>query len=356
MDREHRPGPSSGERDHSPGHSPADSPAISAEHTACFEAQRRRLHGVAYRMLGSVSDADDAVQDGWLRWFGLGDTGRRAVTNPPGWMTTTVSRLALDRLKSAAHRRETYVGPWLPEPVLDADPQSTVELAESLTVGFLTMLERLGPVERAVFLLVDVFAEPYSAVAEVVGRSEAACRQVASRARRKLRHDGGSGRTLHPARRAVAGREGVRSDTGAAHAELLVQAFLGACIVGELDTLQSLLIDDVVVRSDGGGLVHAARRPVVGADRAARFLANIAARLPADGHAEVCAVNGQPGLVLWQHRRVAAVIAFEMCGEQIAVVDIIVNPDKLRHLSLQPGDTSTVGAATESGNDRNRNP
>ena len=297
---------------------------ISEADTARFETQRRRLHGVAYRMLGSVSDAEDLVQEGWLRWFGLGESGRADVANPSAWMTTVVSRLALDRLKSAHHQRETYVGPWLPEPAIEtAGPEETAELAESLTVGFLTMLERLGPVERAVFLLVDVFGEPYSTVAQVVGRSEVACRQVASRARRRVRAAGIDGDT--------ASCERNRADL-AGRADQLVGAFLGACAAGDLASLHELLADDVVVLSDGGALVHAARRPVVGVERAGRFLVNLAKRLPTAAALELCEVNRQPGVVLWDGAKAAIVIGFDVRADRIAAINIVVNPDKLGHL------------------------
>lgn len=303
--------------------------AIGEDDTAVFETQRRRLHGVAYRMLGSVSDAQDVVQEGWLRWFALGATGRADIVNAPAWMTTVVSRLALDRLKSAQRQRENYVGPWLPEPVLEsAGPEETAVLAETLTVGFLTMLERLGPVERAVFLLVDVFGESYATVAQIVGRSDVTCRQVASRARRRVRADRGT------ARPAVVGRD---------KAEALVRAFLEACTAGDLDALHGLLADDVVVLSDGGAAVHAARRPVVGVTRAGTLLANLAARVPTSTELELRDVNRQPGVVLWDADRAVTVIGFDVRGDVISQVNIVVNPDKLHHLvrrSSGPGDRS----------------
>jgi RNA polymerase sigma-70 factor (ECF subfamily) len=182
-----------------------------------FEAERRRLRSIAYRMLGSLEDADDVVQESWLRWDRIGEDARATVVNPAAWLTTTATRLALDRLKSAQRRREEYVGPWLPEPVLtDTDPAVSVELTESLTLGFLSVLERLGPVERAVFLLAEVFDEPYSVIAPTVGRTEDACRQIASRARRRVR-DG------RPRFEPVERRDE------------LVLAFVRACADGRLD-------------------------------------------------------------------------------------------------------------------------
>jgi RNA polymerase sigma-70 factor (ECF subfamily) len=297
--------------------------AVDAAHVAAFEAERQRLTGLAYRMLGSMTDAEDAVQEGWLRWHRLGADGRSAVDNPAAWLTTAVGRLALDRLKSAQHQREQYVGPWLPEPVLTSpDPADAVELAESLTVGFLTVLERLGPVERAAFLLADVFNEPYATVAAVVGRSEEACRQAASRARKRVRDE---------RRRAVTtpGDAGRRS----ADTAPLLAAFLAACVEGDLDGLRRVLADDVVVVSDGGALVHAARHPVVGFDRAARLLTNLAKRLPEGVLPEVRLVNGASGMVGWRDGIAEIVLAVEVRSERIATVQIMVNPDKLRHVA-----------------------
>jgi len=300
-------------------------PVDHVDHTVAFEAQRARLRAVAYRMLGSVADADDIVQDAWLRWDRLGAHARRDVANPAAWLTTVTSRLALDVLKSARRQRETYVGPWLPEPVLtDADagadaiagdPAVAAELADSLTFGFLTVLDRLGPVERAVFLLADVFGEPYAAIAPVVDRSEEACRQIASRARRRVREERGD-------RHAPVGR---RDD--------LVYAFLAACAVGDIDDLRQVLADDVVLVSDGGREVHAARRPVVGFHRVSRLVASLAKRLPADAHLELHEVNAAPGLVFSRHGVVLLVMAFEVRDDRIAAIHSVLNPAKLGHIA-----------------------
>ena len=153
--------------------------------TDIFEQERPRLLGLAYRMLGSIVDADDVVQDAWLRWQTVES---EVIRSPEAWLTTATTRLALDRIRSHRRRREEYVGPWLPEPLVsEAGPEEAAELADSLTFGFLTVLDRLGPIERAVFLLADVFAVPFAEIADTVGKSEAACRQIASRARRRLR-------------------------------------------------------------------------------------------------------------------------------------------------------------------------
>ena len=284
-----------------------------------FDGERARLRGLAYRMLGSMADADDVVQEAWLRWQRLGDEGRAAVERPPAWFTTTVSRLALDMLRSAHRRREEYVGPWLPEPILTdrhpaapggGDPAATAELAESITLGFLTVLERLGPVDRAVFLLVDVFGEPYAEVAAMVGRSEDACRQIASRARRRVRDE----------RRAP-----VRPE----HPDELVAAFMAACAGGSADGLRKVLADDIVLVSDGGREVRAARRPVVGVARVSRLLLNLTARMKPDVEIELHEVNGEPGLVFSRAGKPWMVMAFELSDDRIAAMRLILNPAKL---------------------------
>jgi RNA polymerase sigma-70 factor (ECF subfamily) len=286
-----------------------------AHHLDAFERERARLQSVAYRMLGSMADAEDVVQDAWLRWQRLDDAEREAVERPAAWLTTVTSRLALDRLKSAQHQREEYVGPWLPEPVLtDDDPAATVELAESLTLGFLVVLERLNPVERAVFLLADVFGEPFGAIAKVVDRSEEACRQIASRARRRVRDER---RAFDP--------DGARRDD-------LVQAFMAACAFGQVDELRRVLTADVVLVSDGGREVHAARRPVVGFERVARLLANLAKRMPADTAFVPHDVNGERGLVFTRNGATWLVMAFEMADDRITAIRLVLNPDKLRHI------------------------
>lgn len=285
---------------------------------AVFEAERGRLHGLAYRMLGSAADADDVVQETWLRWHRLGPDGRAAVERPAAWLTTAASRIALDVLKSAQRQRQHYVGPWLPEPLLTAaDPADTVEQAESLTLGFLVVLERLAPVERAVFLLGDVFGESYAAIAAVVDRSEDACRQIAARARRRVRDE----------------RRRVTSPAGAATATDLVHRFMAACAFGQVDELRSILVEDVVLVSDGGRTVHAARRPVVGAERVSRFLANVTRRLPVTVAVEMVRVNGEPGLLFRRGGRPSMVMAFEVDGDRIAAVRLVINPAKLARIA-----------------------
>jgi len=291
-------------------------PAGAAETVDLFDVERSRLQGLAYRMLGSMADAEDVVQEAWLRWEGLGAPGRAEVRRPAAWMTTVASRIALDKLKSAQRQREEYVGPWLPEPVLtDGDPALAAELAESLTIGFLAVLERLAPVERAVFLLADVFAEPYSAIAPVVDRSEEACRQIASRARRRVREER---QLFQPA---------------AARRDDLLDAFLAACAFGQVDGLRRVLGDDVVLVSDGGRNVHAARRPVVGFDRVSRLLCNITGRVPADSLIAHHEVNGEPGLVFTRGEQTTMVMVFEIRSNRIEVIRLVINPEKLSRIA-----------------------
>ncbi|HSL59624.1 MAG TPA: RNA polymerase sigma factor SigJ [Acidimicrobiales bacterium] len=285
-----------------------------------FLAEQPRLIGLAYRILGSRVDAEDVVQEAWIRIRRHDDAD--GVDRPAAWLTRVVSRLALDELRTARRRRESYVGPWLPEPVragpgpgssTPTEPEAVAELAESLTVAFLQVLERLDPVERVVLLLADVFSVPFDEIARIVDRSPAACRQVASRARRRVADD-------H--RRAV-----VRPDDAAA----VVAELLGAVAAGEVDRVVALLADDAVLVSDGGPSVHAARRPVVGASRVARFLVNVSGRLPSL-RAELTTLNGAPGLVLWGPDGADAAIVTEVVDGRVARIYLVRNPEKLASL------------------------
>lgn len=287
-----------------------------------FEAERSRLRGLAYRMLGSMADADDVVQETAVRWQRLGDDGRAMIDRPAAWLTTVCSRLALDQLSSARRRREVYVGPWLPEPLLTdpstagGDPADDAERAESLTLGFLTVLDRLSPVERAVFLLADVFGEPFADIASAVDRSEEACRQIASRARRRVRDERRSASSAHSGDR-----------------DQLFHAFLAACLAGDLDALRTLLLEDVVLVSDGGAEVRAARHPIVGVHRVSRFVLGLTGRTPTDATLELHEVNHDPGLVVLRDGMPWMVMAVEVVDDRIAAIRIVLNPDKLRHVA-----------------------
>ncbi|MCU1452943.1 MAG: polymerase, sigma-24 subunit, subfamily [Acidimicrobiales bacterium] len=288
------------------------SPPSTTALDAAFSAERPRLVGVAYRITGSRTEAEDIVQDAWLRWQ---RTDRASVERPAAWLTTVVSRLALDCLKAAHHQRETYVGPWLPEAAnAEPGPAERAELAESLTLGFLAVLERLGPVERVVFLLADVFGMPFDEVAEVVDKTPEACRQIASRARRRVREE-------RP-RFAPTDDEAWR----------VTLAFLGAAQAGDLDALLALLAEDAVLISDGGADHRAARHPVVAA-RIPRFIANLARRsVEARYDLQARLVNGQPGLVAHHEGRPVVAIAVDVREGKVHGIWTLVNPEKLKTL------------------------
>ncbi len=281
-----------------------------------FLGLRASLFAVAYRMLGSATEAEDVVQEVYVRWS---RRGQGEVAAPSAYLTTIVTRLCIDQLRSARVRRESYKGPWLPEPV-EAEapaPDDGAELADSLSLAFLVLLEELQPVERAVFLLHDVFDYPYDEIAAIVDRTEVACRQLVSRARRRV----------DAPRR--------RFDADRAHGRELTRRFLAACGTGDLEGLLALLSDDVTVWTDGGGKVRAALRPVTGPHRAARFLLSVARRIPAGVSAREVDLNGQPGLVLEEEdRRVTVALTIDVVGDEITDVRVVTNPDKL--IALQP--------------------
>src|SRR5689334_736513 len=268
---------------------------------------RGRLLGLAYRMLGSRSDAEDVVQDAWLRYAGAQD-----VQNPEAFLVTIVTRLCLDRLKSARARREVYVGPWLPEPVLDAESPSAgaaTELADDLSFALLLALDRLSPPERAAFLLHDVFDTPFPEIAAMLGRSEQACRQLASRARRAVRDN-----------------RPVPVETPDNHARLL-QAFGEAVTSGNVAGLARLLREDAVALTDGGGRKAAALNPIVGADKVARFFVGVAAKNAGhDMRVEPAVINGAVGALLYQDGELELTLSVAIDGEKIAAIYLVRNP------------------------------
>jgi RNA polymerase sigma-70 factor (ECF subfamily) len=282
-----------------------------------FEALRPRLFGIAYRMTGSVGDAEDACQDAWLRWQSV---DRATVENPEAYLVRTVTRLAIDRLQSAQHRRETYVGPYLPEPLVaedpSAQPETAAELADSLTLAFLVMLDELSPVERAVLLLHDVFGYTFDEIATMVDLSPAACRQLASRTRRKLDHERASLRRPDEVRE-----------------QELIERLLATIASGDVEHVMELLAPDVVLLSDAGAQRHAARRPVVGVDRVARLLVNLAKRFTATTEAHIVQVNGEPGVVFTEDGQLDNVLSFSFAPDgQLRRLYSQLNPEKLRHL------------------------
>ena len=294
-----------------------------------FDRYRRLLFGVAYQMLGSVADAEDTVQDAWLRWSAA---DRSEVTDPRAYLVQVTTRLALDRLRSAQRRRESYVGPWLPEPLLTAppvasgppapSPDEAAELGEQVYLALLVVLETLSPVERAVFVLREVFGISAAEVGDILGRSEPAVRQLAHRAREHVE-----------ARRP-------RFDTDRREQREVTERFLAAAAGGDVDSLLAVLAPDVVLITDGGGRAKAARRPITGADKVARFLVGIAqqgADIPGLRMA-VAEVNGWPAIVGWVGAEPFGSISLTLSGERIHQVLVVVNPDKLAGLSSdQPG-------------------
>jgi RNA polymerase sigma-70 factor (ECF subfamily) len=289
-----------------------------------FAAIRPRLLGIAYRMLGSRAEAEDVVGDVAERWTAA---DRDAIREPEGWLVTVTTRRALDVLRSARLQREEYPGTWLPEPVATGtDPDLDMERLESLTIGFLLLLERLTPIERAVLVLHDALDYPYDVVADAVGRSEDACRQALHRARRHV---------AVPARRSPAERQ---------HAEEVAFRFMAVGLGGDVEPLLDALSPGVVVTSDGGGIARAGFRPVVGIHRAARYLRNLGTRLGDDALVVPCELNGGPGVVLHTPEGWVAV-AVEIDGDVVTSLHIITNPAKLERLvaSLQPLTASRPG-------------
>jgi RNA polymerase sigma-70 factor, ECF subfamily len=274
---------------------------------------RSRLLGLAYRMLGSRSDAEDVVQDAYLRFAGAQD-----VENPEAFLVTVVTRLCLDRLKSAKTQREIYVGPWLPEPVFDAEglsPDAATELADDLSFALLLALDRLSPLERAAFLLHDVFDVQFSEVARMIDRTEAACRQLATRARRAVRD-------ARPA----------PSATPDNHARLLT-AFSEAVASGDVSRLAGLLREDAIALTDGGGRKSAALNPIRGADKIARFFIALAGKNSnRDIRIEPMTINGAIGALLYMDGEVDHSLSLAIDGDRIAAIYIVRNPDKLRHV------------------------
>ena len=285
-------------------------------------------------MLGSIADAEDAVQETYLRWHA---TDRDKVLDARAFLMTTTTRICLDMLTSARARREQYVGPWLPEPVVDTAalaPDSRTELAEDLSIALLLTLDRLSPLERAAFLLHDVFDFSFSEVAKALERSEAACRQLASRARAHVRAIRPRGATSPVSQKPHSGEGGSRSgQVDARHAELM-SAFVSATQSGDLNALMQLLASDVRVVTDGGGKVAAALNVLDGADRAARFLVGAARKGWRDDFTlRFATINGMPGVIIDAPEGLVQTAAFEIDGDVIRAVYVVRNSDKLRHLA-----------------------
>ena len=278
-----------------------------------FEQHRQHLQAVAYRMLGSTTEAEDAVQEAWLR-VARADTD--AVANLGGWLTTVVARICLDMLRARRSRREDYVGSWLPEPIVTIEngPEEEAVLADAVGIALLVVLDTLAPAERLAFVLHDMFAMPFDEIAPIVDRSEAATRQLASRARRRLQG------ATHP------------PDPDLREQRRVVDAFLAAARAGDFEALLEILDPDVVFRLDAGGVPPRARPPLQGAETVAARVLERGGRLA--GFARPAVVNGTAGLIVAPRGRPFAVVAFTVAEGRINEIDVIADPTKLRRLSL----------------------
>ncbi|MDN0198767.1 RNA polymerase sigma factor SigJ [Streptomyces sp. S.PNR 29] len=286
-------------------------------------SERHQLINLGYRLLGSLAEAEDVVQETYARWYAMSPQQRAGIASPGGWLTTVASRLCLDLLGSARARRERYVGPWIPEPLpggtewisgaggdSTADPADRVTLDESVNMAFLVVLESMTPAQRVTFILHDVFRYSFAEVAEIVGRSPAACRQLASSARRRVR---ASGSHVTPAAQ--------RAD--------IVRRFKQAWEAKDIEALIGLLAPDATATGDGGGIVPASLHPVQGAEQVACFFAERARAVPEVTVLE-CTVNGRPGLMARLEDVTVSVLAFDVAGDRIMRIWAVLNPDKLR--------------------------
>jgi RNA polymerase sigma factor (sigma-70 family) len=287
-------------------------------------SERRQLINLAYRLLGSLAEAEDAVQETYARWYALSRPQQDAIASPGAWLTTVASRICLNLLGSARARRETYVGEWIPEPLperaewitgrpggIPIDPADRVTLDESVNMAFLVLLESMTPAERVTLILHDVFRYSFAEVAEIVGRTPAACRQLASSARRRIRASQG------PA-------------TPTARQADVVRAFKAAWEAKDIDALIGLLDPDATAIADGGGLALTFLHPIEGGVQVARAWVEIANRVPSDMTFLERAVNGQPGLVAQQDGVTVTVFAFDVAGDRIRRIWVVRNPEKLR--------------------------
>ena len=286
------------------------------DRTTVFAKARPLLFSIAYRMLGSVMDAEDLVHDAYVRWLAAPEPDVRA---PQAYLATIVTRLAINQLRSARAQRETYVGSWIPEPLVTdhfSDVSRRVELAESLSMAFLVLLERLTPIERAVFLLREVFDFDYGEIARIVDKTEANCRQLLARARQRI------------------GAPKPRFEVDPAEAERLAQRFTEAAVAGEIDDLLAVLADDITIWADGGGKVRgAALRPVSGALSVARFVIGVLERfVPAERVIRPTEINGQPGFIVYASGRPLAALILDIRAARIHSIYAIGNPDKLQAL------------------------
>ncbi|HVK09320.1 MAG TPA: RNA polymerase sigma-70 factor [Gemmataceae bacterium] len=278
-----------------------------------FEEHRPGLERLAYRMLGSLTDADDVMQDAYLKWT---REVRTAVKSPRSYLTSLVTRLCIDQRRAIEARKEKYVGPWLPEPVVG--PADPVEAAEAVSMAVLVVLESLSPVERAAYLLRRVFDFGYDEIGEVLGKNEPACRQLVSRAEERVRE-----------RRP-------RFDPDPVEAGRITNQFLATCATGDVGDLVSLLAEDAVLYSDGGGKALAALAPIYGADRVARFILGVRKKGADRLRFEPVTVNGRPGVIAWDGDQVHSVLTLDVADGRVTNVFIVRNPDKLARVKGEP--------------------
>lgn len=296
-----------------------------------FESHRRYLVSLAYRMMGSIVESEDVVQDAYLRWH---DADQQRIRHPRAYLSTVVTRLCLDRLRESRRSRESYVGPWLPEPLAqemsDSDG-SSAELVEDISFALMLALERLSPLERAAFLLHDVFDLDFDQVALTLDRSPAACRQLASRARAHVRS------------------ERPRFTVSPEHRDRIAEAFFGAARSGDTEALRALLADSATFHSDGGGRRSAARKPIVGRERVARVLWGIARRVAWAGPvwSESLSINGMPGTLSVERDGTLQTTAIEIVGDAVSGIYVVRNPDKLSHLISRVPEELRTSVASE---------
>lgn len=280
-----------------------------------YDACRPKLFGIAYRMLGSVQDAEDVVQETYVRWE---QVDHATVKSPEAYLTSIATRLALDQLKSARKKREVYVGPWLPEPIVNekTDAATQLELAESLSTAFLVLLETLSPVERAAYVLREVFDYAYSDLAPILGKSEAACRQLVKRARARI----------------AEGRP--RFDAPPDEERKLAEKFLRVVTDGDVNDFVTILADDAILYTDGGGKVPSALRPIYGADKIARFFVGVRRFQEGEYTTAVCRVNGRTGVIVYEDGQPNSVWTFAVRDGRIERLYAVRNPDKLHSVPL----------------------
>ena len=277
-----------------------------------FKKHRARLFGIAYRMLGTQAESEDILQEAYIKWH---QADEREIETPEAWLVTIVTRLSIDRLRKASREREIYIGPWLPEPLVVSDapsPEEEFEFASDLSLAFLVLLERLSPVERAAFLLHDIFDCAYADIARIVGKTETALRQIVSRARERVRTD-------KP-----------RFETSEKEREQLIKKFSAASQTGDETTLLALFAEEVSMMSDGGGKITAARKIVRGKAKLAHALKMFGTKYGASLEHTLTTINGEPGLLTFAEGKIFSVTTFEFTGGKISALYRVMNPDKLK--------------------------